>query len=102
MSEQTTPCGCGCENTAAEKPSISNWLWQSIVVTVCCCLPLGIVAIIFAAQVNSKLAAGDIVGATDSAGKAKMFCILGFCLGIIGNIIIACLQLLPLFMGNGE
>ena len=64
-------------------PQIPNYLWQSIVVTLCCCLPLGIVSIIFAAQVNSKLAQGDIAGAQDASQKAKMFALIGFGVGIV-------------------
>jgi hypothetical protein len=67
---------------------IPNYLWQSIVVTLCCCLPLGVVAIIFSAQVNSKLAAGDAAGARDASDKAKLFCWIAFGLGIVGNIIL--------------
>ncbi|MES2882212.1 MAG: CD225/dispanin family protein, partial [Bacteroidota bacterium] len=35
-----------------------NWLVESILVTIFCCLPFGIVGIVNAAQVNSKFAAG--------------------------------------------
>jgi Interferon-induced transmembrane protein/zinc-ribbon domain len=63
--------------------NIPNYLWQSIVVTLCCCLPLGIVSIIFAAQVNSKLAQGDIAGAQEASQKAKMFALIGFGVGIV-------------------
>ena len=66
---------------------IDNWLWQSIAVTVCCCLPLGIVGIVFAAQVNSKVAAGDIAGAQESARKAKQFTMIGFGIGLALNVI---------------
>lgn len=66
---------------------IPNYLWQSIVVTLCCCIPLGIVSIIFAAQVNSKLAQGDIAGARDASQKAKMFALIGFGVGILSWII---------------
>lgn len=68
-------------------PTIPNYLVQSILVTLCCCLPLGVVAIIFAAQVNSKLAAGDIAGAQDASQKAKMFCWIGFGLGLVVTLI---------------
>ena len=57
---------------------MKNYLVESIVVTICCCLPFGIAAIVFAAQVNGKLQAGDIAGAQDAANKAKMFCWIGF------------------------
>lgn len=63
--------------------TIPNYLWQSIVVTLCCCLPLGIVSIIFAAQVNSKLAQGDLAGAQEASQKAKMFALIGFGVGIV-------------------
>lgn len=66
---------------------IPNYLVQSIVVTLCCCLPLGVVAIIFSAQVNSKLAAGDVAGAREASNKAKMFAWLGFGIGIVVIII---------------
>jgi hypothetical protein len=67
---------------------IPNYLWQSIVVTLCCCLPLGVVAIIFAAQVNSKLAAGDVAGARDASAKARMFCIIAFAIGIVVTLVL--------------
>jgi hypothetical protein len=68
---------------AAPVQQIPNYLWQSIVVTLCCCLPLGIVAIIFAAQVNDKLRRGDIGGAMEASKKAKMFCLIAFGLGLV-------------------
>ena len=64
-------------------PRIPNYLVQSILVTLCCCLPLGVVAIIFSAQVNSKLAAGDVGGAQEASNKAKMFALIGFGIGLV-------------------
>jgi hypothetical protein len=66
---------------------IPNYLVQSILVTLCCCLPLGVVAIIFSAQVNSKLAAGDVAGAMEASRKAKMFCWIALGLGLVFSII---------------
>lgn len=62
--------------------SVPNYLVQSILVTLFCCLPLGIVAIVFAAQVNSKLALGDVYGAQEASEKAKMWCWWSFGLGL--------------------
>lgn len=53
-------------------PPPNNLVW-AILTTLFCCLPLGVVSIVFAAQVNGKWAAGDVVGAQDSANKAKQF-----------------------------
>jgi hypothetical protein len=52
-----------------------NYLVWSILSTIFCCMPLGIVSIVFAAQVNSKWAAGDAAGARDASEKAKKFAI---------------------------
>lgn len=60
-------------NTAT--PQVPNNLVWSILTTLFCCLPAGIVSIVYAAQVNGKLAAGDIAGAQDSAAKAKKWAI---------------------------
>ncbi len=77
------PSSFGASPSAAAGAPIPNYLWQSIVVTLCCCLPLGIVSIIFAAQVNTKLAQGDIAGAQDASQKAKMFALIGFGVGLV-------------------
>ena len=81
-------------NPMTGQPKINNWLWQSIVVTLCCCLPLGIVGIIFATQVNGKLAAGDIVGAQDAAKKAKMFTLIGLAGGVLIWVIVVGINIL--------
>ena len=67
---------------------IPNYLWQSIVVTLCCCLPLGIVGIIFAAQVNDKIRQGDIAGAMEASKNAKKWTLIGFIVGIVAQVII--------------
>ena len=66
---------------------VPNYLVQSILLTLFCCLPLGIVAIVFAAQVNSKLAAGDYNGAIESSNKAKMWCWWSFGLGLASMVL---------------
>jgi len=42
----------------AETKAVPNYLVQAILCTICCCLPFGIVAIVYAAQVNGKVAGG--------------------------------------------
>lgn len=66
----------------ATEGGVPNYLVQSILVTIFCCLPFGIPAIIFAAQVNGKLAAGDYAGAVDASNKAKMWCWISFGVGL--------------------
>ena len=70
---------------------IPNYLVQAILVTIFCCLPLGIVAIIFAAQVNGKVAAGDIAGAQSSSRTARTLVIVPVIVGavVIGIALLA-------------
>jgi Interferon-induced transmembrane protein len=62
--------------------TIPNYLVQSILATLFCCMPAGIVAIVFAAQVNGKLAAGDIAGAQAASKNAKTWTWVSFGVGI--------------------
>jgi hypothetical protein len=85
---------------AAPAEKIPNYLVQSILVTLCCCLPGGIAAIVFAAQVNSKQAVGDIAGALESSRKAKKWCWISFGVGLAINVIVAIIQIIAA-MGSG-
>lgn len=72
-----------------EKPV--NWvpyLVLSIISTVCCCLPFGIVAIVFSAKINSSVNAGDMEAAHKAAKTAKIWIIVAFIVGIISNILV--------------
>jgi len=64
-----------------------NYLWQAIVYTVCCCWPLGIPAIVYAAQVNSKVVQGDLEGARNSSKNAKMWCWIALGGGLVAGLI---------------
>jgi Interferon-induced transmembrane protein/zinc-ribbon domain len=79
---------------------IPNYLVQSILITLCCCLPFGIVSIVYAAQVNSKANAGDLQGALDCSGKAKMWCWIGLGVGLVANIIIFAFQFLAVLAAH--
>jgi hypothetical protein len=46
----------------------------AILSTVLCCPATGIPAIIYAAQVNGKIQAGDLAGAKVASDNAKMWC----------------------------
>jgi hypothetical protein len=67
--------------------TVPNYLVQSILVTLFCCLPFGIVAIIYAAQVNTKLQAGDYDGAAQASKMAKTWCWASFGAGLAFTIL---------------
>lgn len=85
---------------AAPPREISNHLAQSILVTLFCCVPLGIPAIVFSAQVNSKLAAGDVDGAMESSRKAKLWANWAFGVGIVVGILYVILTVLAKQVGK--
>lgn len=73
-----------------EKPV--NWvsyLVLSILTTVCCCVPFGIVGIVYSAKINSAMNAGDYEGAQRAAKTAKIWIIVAAVVGLIANIIVA-------------
>lgn len=63
-------------------PKPPNHLVWAILSTVLCCLPTGIAAIVFAAQVDGKYAAGDYPGARQSSANAKTWSWVSFGLGM--------------------
>jgi hypothetical protein len=81
MSQQWTP-----PPATGGPTTVPNYLVLSII-SALCCMPLGVAAIVFAAQVNNKVAAGDIAGAMDSSKKAKMFSIIALALGLLAVLV---------------
>jgi len=79
---------------------IPNYLAQSILVTLFCCVPFGIVAIVYSAQVNGKVQAGDIQGAMASSGKARMWAWLSFGIGFAWVLVYAAIVAIGAATGN--
>jgi len=75
-------CGTSVQQFTAAAP-VPNYLVHSILVTICCCLPFGVVALVYSAQVNSKLAAGDIAGAEASSRSARTWVIVAAIAGVL-------------------
>lgn len=76
------PAMAGYPGGYAPVPSVPNYLVWAILSTLFCCLPLGIVSIVYAAQVNGQVASGNVAGAMESSRKAKLFAWLAFGLGL--------------------
>jgi hypothetical protein len=72
-------------------PPPGNSLALAIVATVVsvmfCCLPHGVVSLIFALQVDKKAKAGDVAGAINAAKQAKMWAIISLAVSIVWLVI---------------
>ncbi len=79
---------------------IPNYLWQAIVCTLCCCWPLGIPAIVYAAQVNTKVGQGDMEGARNASNNARMWCWIAFGLGLAVGLIYFIIMIFSAVMQN--
>lgn len=84
-----------CQGSAnyGAQPDPSNevcpktWLAESILVTIFCCLPFGIVGIVKAASVSSRYSVGDFAGARRASAEAKKWTLIGFICGILSYVI---------------
>lgn len=85
-------------NNQQMPPQPDNYLVWAILVTVLCCLPLGVASIIYSVKVGSLYAQGDYNGAVDASQKAKKFAMIG---GIGGLIFIVIYVIFMVIAGAG-
>jgi len=62
---------------------IPNYLVWAILCTLCCCLPGGIVSIVYSAKVDGLVASGYIEQARDASNKAKMWAMISAGVGFV-------------------
>ncbi len=62
--------------------SFPTYLVQAILVTIFCCHPFGIVAIVFAAIATSHLSSGNPTAAVTAANNARTWCWIAFWCGL--------------------
>jgi len=71
MSDQWTPPPAATGTPAKVPNNLVLAIVASVVSFIGCCLPHGLISLIFALQVDKKAAAGDVNGAESSAKQAK-------------------------------
>ena len=88
MSDTAASCPeCGHPAALSADVKVPNYLVFSILATIFFCLPFGIVSIIYAARVNTKREAGDLIGAMEASRFAKMWAWISVGAGLIAMII---------------
>lgn len=90
------------ENQVNPQKPPKNWLVESILVTLFCCLPLGIVGIVNAANVDSRYNRGDHDGAIRASNEAGKWTKIGFFVGLAFIVIYAILMFAGVFQGMYE
>ena len=71
-------------STASQPPRPATFLGWSIVLTLCCCTPFSIAAIVCGAIANSRYNSGDYDGARRMSRATEWLVILAITLGIVG------------------
>lgn len=69
------------------QPRPQNYLVFAILTTILCCLPTGIVSIVYAAKVNTLFADGKYDEANAASRNAKTWAIVSLVLGLVGIIL---------------
>ena len=87
----STPPSFPPEPNYGPVPNYMVWAIVSTILAFCLCCVIGavpgIVAIVFASQVNGKLAAGDRAGAEQASKNAKLWCWITTGLAIFGLLL---------------
>ena len=99
MPNTGTTYGLGSAVPSSPREVVNNNLVWAILATLFCCLPTGIVAIVYAAQVDGKVSAGDIAGARESARNAATWSWVSFGLAMLGVVGYLALLVLGLTLG---
>lgn len=85
MSGGTASFGGG-SISGGEPPNTTPYLIASIAMTLCCCLPLGVVGIVFSALAMGDVNKGEYAAAEQKLKNAKLTLIIGLVLGLLVGI----------------
>jgi hypothetical protein len=72
---------CGLSSAPPEMPR--NHLTLAVLACFLCCLPAGLVGVVYASQVNARYAAGDYEGAATASKAARSWSLAGIALGSV-------------------
>ena len=70
------------DDTSIQRPP-KNWLTESILATLFCCMPFGIAGIVNASKVESLYYSGNLQAANQASADAKKWTMISFWIGIV-------------------
>ena len=79
---EAPPASSATTYTTRPEAVPNDYLVWAILATILCCIPFGVVAIVYAAQVNSLVAAGNYAAAWQASQNAKKWCLVSLFTGI--------------------
>lgn len=94
-----TSANCNPQPSPSNEVCPKTWLAESILITLFCCIPFGIVGIVKASSVSSKFSVGDFAGARRASADAKKWVTIGLICGIVGYVLYFLFIMLGVFAG---
>lgn len=93
---------CAGQGAAAPsaRPSDNGPLIRAILVTLCCCLPCGVVGIVYACKAEGCAKAGDWAGMAQMRQRSKTWTLVGFIGGLIIQVLGVLAQVLVALLEN--
>ena len=90
-------CGQSMQNMAPPPPiqpsvqppvqKIDSHLVEAILVTLCCCMPFGVISIVYATQVSSLANSGNFEAAQEASRKAHKWAMVSLGVGIVSHVL---------------
>lgn len=77
-----------------------TYLWESILVTFLCCVPMGVVGLFYAASVSTYYHRGDIKEAMRKSQSARTWTMWGLVLGLIYIAVLIVLIAVCMFISS--
>ena len=81
--------------------TVSRYMVISILATIFCCIPFGIVAIVYSSKASKLLSLGDISNAMVASKKAKTWIIVAVVVGIVVGLVYSFLAFMGAFAFYG-
>ncbi|MEX1177523.1 MAG: CD225/dispanin family protein [Nitriliruptor sp.] len=84
--QQAPSTGRGPWSRTSTAANVDPWFWQSIVATILCCLPLGIVGIVKSSQAKAANDVGNAQLARQRAGEARTWTLVAIGVGLVVQV----------------